>query len=433
MKLKLDKIQIGERQRLDLGDLTDLDSMADIEVGQIQPIVVHKTLTSYELVDGRRRLAKATQLGWSEVEVYEKDQMTESQKNKAELFADIGRKERTWQEVCLSVNKIHHIMKLEKAPQGVNWTQRATAIATGYSKGSVHYYLTVAEALETKPRDEEIWTADSYNDAFKILIQRQHDVVRAEQELRRSRENQQLNLQSIEKDSELGKLFIEDDEPHLFVDGEDKGLAQSSGKTPRPPLIVIQGTNIAFEDAVADEDFFAGMAYLVLVPPVQGEKLNEKFMKNVEAALRSNQFAVIWGSKPILTTLPRMGYFLIWNHVQVDQKSPWPYDNNKTIGHVLCKGEPAKTETVNGSIIACMPNDDGSFPTPVVDFSLHACPDNLAVLCPLDAPVVQVAECGRIPIWFEADKTKFDAKVAALKEYYERLIPDVTFKLRGED
>jgi ParB/RepB/Spo0J family partition protein len=114
MKLPIDQVRIGERQRLSIGDLSDLDSMEDPEVGLIQPIVVHKTLEGYELVAGRRRLAKATSLGWKEIEVLEKDTLTEVQKNKMELFEDVGRTDRTWQDRCLSIAKIHYLMKAEK-------------------------------------------------------------------------------------------------------------------------------------------------------------------------------------------------------------------------------------------------------------------------------------------------------------------------------
>ena len=82
MKLALKDIIIGERQRLDLGDLSDLESMAEEDVGQIAPIIVHKTLQGYELVDGRRRLAKASLIGWTHVEVIERDTLTTIQKQK---------------------------------------------------------------------------------------------------------------------------------------------------------------------------------------------------------------------------------------------------------------------------------------------------------------------------------------------------------------
>ena len=66
MKLPLSDIVVPERQRRDLGDLHDLDSMADPTIGQLQAIGVNE---KNELLWGGRRLAKARLLGWPDIEV----------------------------------------------------------------------------------------------------------------------------------------------------------------------------------------------------------------------------------------------------------------------------------------------------------------------------------------------------------------------------
>lgn len=186
MKLALNTIIIGERQRIELGDLEDLDSMTDPEVGQICPIVVHKTLLGYELVDGRRRLEKATRLGWKEVEVLERDQLTPVQKQKIELLADIGRKERSWQEICLSVAKIHRIMERERERDGGSeWTIRQMASFTGFPKSNIGYMLQVAEGLVVVPRDEGLWACNNYVSAMVLINERNFKDVHAELERRR--------------------------------------------------------------------------------------------------------------------------------------------------------------------------------------------------------------------------------------------------------
>jgi hypothetical protein len=185
MKLALKDIIIGERQRLDLGDLSDLESMAEEDVGQIAPIIVHKTLQGYELVDGRRRLAKASLIGWTHVEVIERDTLTTIQKQKMELLADIGRKDRGWQDVCLSVAKVHRMMIAERAEDGESWTIRAMARFTGYGKSAVGYMLQVADELSRQPKDENIWGSANYTDALSRINDRNNREAQAELERRR--------------------------------------------------------------------------------------------------------------------------------------------------------------------------------------------------------------------------------------------------------
>lgn len=423
MKLKLDQIIIGERQRLDLGDLTDLDSMSDKEVGQIQPITVHKLLTGYELVDGRRRLAKATQLGWTEINAHEKDQLTPSQKNKMELFADIGRKDRSWQEVALAISKIHYMMRVEKAEDGIRWTDRATAQATGYSKGRVNYYLRVADALQKEPRDEQIWECGSYIDAFKVLVQRQHDQVRTEMEVRRAKTNvEQLTHNLTGKPLTALKELAQIDNI-IEVANSESTPAQSLGKSiPERPRVYIHGYPYSFEDA-KPSDLFAGGFYLCIVPP--GPDLNKKFMDNVRASLRDEGLAVIWGNaRAIETTMSFMPFNLIWNQIlPVDSLYPW--SKNFVIGTVFGPRTPqALHESPLPAVVAATPESDGSMPASVIDHCL-ICPPNAGVLCPLDAPVLAILDSGRVPIWFESSPEKFEAKCQAIKEHYERLIPDV--------
>lgn len=193
MKLPLSQIIIGERQRIDLGDLTDLDSMADSDIGQINPITVHKTLMGYELVDGRRRLAKAEKLGWTSIECFEKDQLTEVQKQKMELLADIGRKNRSWQETCIAVVKVHNMIRRERAATGTDsedgrvhsWSIRQMARFTGYDRTYLNYMVTLSDKLRAEPRDEELWACTTYTEAIKLLSDREFAAAHKEMEFRR--------------------------------------------------------------------------------------------------------------------------------------------------------------------------------------------------------------------------------------------------------
>lgn len=84
----VDAIRIGERDRTDLGDLTELaDSIAS--VGLLHPVVVTENL---DLVAGGRRLAAVKALGWSEVPVTVVDLATASDALRAELEENTCRK-----------------------------------------------------------------------------------------------------------------------------------------------------------------------------------------------------------------------------------------------------------------------------------------------------------------------------------------------------
>ncbi len=175
MQLPISSIIINERQRLDLGDLSDLNTMADSQVGQILPIVVDN---ANNLLDGRRRLAKATALGWTHIEVHVRQRDDNAYtKQLIELYADIGRKDRTWQERCLAFLKLHTMNP------SLTCRQLATIMKCGVSHvGEVlniarELYNTKSPATE---EDKELWATSSVYDAAKLLILRQARVLEVE-------------------------------------------------------------------------------------------------------------------------------------------------------------------------------------------------------------------------------------------------------------
>jgi len=420
MKLPLNKINIGQRQRIDLGDLSDLESMADKDIGLILPIIVHKTLTGYELVDGRRRLEKATQLGWAEVEVTEKDLLTPVQKQKMELLADIGRKNRTWQEVCVSLYKIDGMLKLEKAATGERWTVRAMANFSGFSKSRVAEFLNVGERLLAVPKDEEMWASEGITEAVKLQLARQVKETQREMEERRQRANQ------------LEAGFVENH--YEFPSSNAEGLVQKTDKTSNEKLVIkICGTNMDFKDAVLDRDFVPALAVL-------GYNCQPTHADNIYSALKDDCLAVLWNDNldKVVSSysdyLSEMPWRLVWNKVAVlpFAKPYYPFVCNYASGEVLCK--TMKYNKINDhhytSTFSCTPDDSGDLPAEIVAWTLEAiCPPNMPVLCINNAPVVTVAQTGRIPIFFEADKEKFEKKCLALKQWYEENIPNVEVRM----
>ena len=72
-QVRIEDIKVEGRHRRDLGDLDALAASLN-EVGQLQPIVVTRDL---HLVGGGRRLAAAQQLGWTTIEVFIAESLTD--------------------------------------------------------------------------------------------------------------------------------------------------------------------------------------------------------------------------------------------------------------------------------------------------------------------------------------------------------------------
>lgn len=186
MKIPISSIIIGERQRLDLGDINAQATSMETH-GQIMPILVEPVIienpgeaekhTCYRLIDGRRRLAAATQLNWLEIECVTRENLTEIQRQELEYEADIQRLDRSWQDKCLSMFKLFTLKKHEYAKAGTEFSMKDMVTLTNYGKSSIAYMCEVAKALQATPRDEQIWSCDSPNKAKQVLLERQENLI----------------------------------------------------------------------------------------------------------------------------------------------------------------------------------------------------------------------------------------------------------------
>jgi hypothetical protein len=452
MKLLLTDILIGDRQRLEIGDLSDLDSMGDPEVGQIQAITVERlSLTEtgpphYKLVAGRRRIAKATELGWTEIEAYILGALTPTQAQKMELFEDVGRTDRSWQDRCLSVAKLHYIMVMDKHADAEEWTARHTSLALGYKSGTtVVLLLTVAKLLQHEPKDEEVWACSNFNEAFKVgVVNRREKEARAEMERRRSMvvveglpaptplegNGDQDWLAGEEGEGEL----TEYDRLKVHPEGSNQILMPTAPQ--EKTVIWIHGFNSAFEDETIGDKIGNGF-YLALA---HNPEFSPMFLANLYAVIRPTGFACLWFNhaqhnlNSFISSTSIMPWRLIWNQVRfVDSR--WPFSENYGIGVVIAGKEAVSGKlwaNPSSSVITAMPEDSGLLPPNVVDGTVKAlCPPNMPVICPCNAPVVSLAEAGHTPVWFEPDKAKYEEKVRQLWEYYEHNIPNVDIRLKS--
>ena len=65
MKLRITDIDIGNRIRHEVGDLSKLKESI-VSVGLLNPVIIN---SNNELLSGLRRLEACRQLGWNEIEV----------------------------------------------------------------------------------------------------------------------------------------------------------------------------------------------------------------------------------------------------------------------------------------------------------------------------------------------------------------------------
>lgn len=422
MKIPIDHIDIGTRQRTDLGDpMTELASMGDPDVGLIQPITVERQLDGrYLLIAGNRRLTKAKSLGWTTIEANEKNGLTEVQRQKMEFIEDVERKDRSWQEKCIATYKLYHLIRLEKMQDGATFTVRAMATFTGYEKSTLGYFIQIGEAL-ANPEEKEIRECENYTKAVGVLIGRTAKKVQDEMDRRAAiamaTERAQLVLPVVD-DGEEGDSTTE------------TGGVQLLDTTLERTTVYLHGYPFSFDDAIPDKHFMAGYATIILgLNVAKGKGDDAGPNNNLISALRKDGYVILWNSWVDLYPLPK-GPELIWNTLKFNnERNSWPYISTHVIGTVFSKA-PAFDGTPLSNVITAMP--DGPYlPPAVVDFSIsHIVTENMAVTCIGDINPVDVAMLGRVPIWYEPDPVRYAEKEQALVEWYERTIPGVDIKRR---
>lgn len=167
LELPIDSIIIGDRIRKDFSHLPELIESLKTD-GLLQPIVISQ---DGKLIAGESRLRAAKQLGWQTIKVSYYEILDEGQRSRLEATENIQRKNFTWIEHCLAVDKVHRYEATQAALDGSAWGMQETARLLGYSgKSSVWYAVTVAEYI--RKGDSEILKADSLADAVRVLVNR---------------------------------------------------------------------------------------------------------------------------------------------------------------------------------------------------------------------------------------------------------------------
>lgn len=181
-QLPIASIFVKDRQRIDLGDIDDLTESLRC-FGLIQPIVVNQ---QGQLIAGGRRLAAATKLGWTSIDICRRETLTQDELHMLELEENIRRKDETWQERCLHITHIHTLKQSSAAIDGESWSQKATGQMLGISDAHVNYNLMIARLLraELDPTNKPLpnarfWPLSSFSEAWRLRLRDMEDAATA--------------------------------------------------------------------------------------------------------------------------------------------------------------------------------------------------------------------------------------------------------------
>ena len=167
MEVPIDEINIGDRVRKDFSHVPQLAESIR-EDGLIQPIVLDY---NKRLIAGESRIRAHRLLGLSTIRAVFRGVLDEAQLVVLEASENNARKDLTWQERVLSVDKVHRIRSTTAALAGEVWGVRETGKLLGQGKSNISLCTTLAEFLHAN--DPEVTAASGPREAYAILMSRQ--------------------------------------------------------------------------------------------------------------------------------------------------------------------------------------------------------------------------------------------------------------------
>lgn len=165
-ELDISAITIGTRVRRDFSHVPALAENIR-EFGLIQPVVLDHNNT---LIAGESRIRAFKLLNRTSIPVVYRGCLSEAELTILEASENNIRKDLTWQERCLSVDKVHRLRNTAAIVNGTSWGVRETGALLGQSKSDIGNCTLVASYLHSN--DKEIWSAATMTDAMKVLINR---------------------------------------------------------------------------------------------------------------------------------------------------------------------------------------------------------------------------------------------------------------------
>lgn len=160
--IRMDRIKVGERFRVDLGDIGDLaESIKD--KGVIQPITVSPLEGGhYQLLAGCRRYTASKLAELETIPALIREIEGELDLREIELVENVWRKDPTWDERAKLVKRLDTLCR----EKDIEWSGRRTAQLLNRGLGSVSRDLQLASAMEIMP---ELASQPTLDQAFKLL------------------------------------------------------------------------------------------------------------------------------------------------------------------------------------------------------------------------------------------------------------------------
>ena len=150
-KKPIDAIKVGERARVEMGDIEKLRSSIE-RLGLFHPIIIDDNSM---LVAGFRRLTCCRDLGFKEIDVRLKKDLSDIERLEIEMEENLH-EELKWPEIATLRAKIHALKqeihgKSVKGHKSDGWSLENTADDLDVSIGTLSQDIMLAEALEKLP------------------------------------------------------------------------------------------------------------------------------------------------------------------------------------------------------------------------------------------------------------------------------------------
>ena len=205
-KIAIDKIKIGQRARIELGDMDKLKSSIE-RLGLFHPLIIDDT---YTLVAGYRRLTCCRSLGLKEVDVRLKKDLSEIEKLEIEMEENLH-EALTWDEIATLRDGIHRLKqeihgKTIPGHKTDGWTMENTAEDLDISIGTLSQDIMLAEALRNLP---SLKSFVSKRQALKALSKVKETAILSELARREASETGDVDLPYILHNGD-SHLFLKD-------------------------------------------------------------------------------------------------------------------------------------------------------------------------------------------------------------------------------
>lgn len=168
LRIALEKINVRpDRQRRTI-DVSDLIPSIRLR-GVVHPIIVEKTTNdpnSFILIAGERRITASRELDLPDIPARLASDLSDTERQILELEENVKRKDLTWQEEVLAVQRIHKLY----SDIDPNWTQSQTADSIGLSHPTMSIYLQVGE--EVTKQNKNVLAAGGLRAAYNMIARR---------------------------------------------------------------------------------------------------------------------------------------------------------------------------------------------------------------------------------------------------------------------